>query len=132
MTDVPELTDAEKTAQPIPQKPAKDILPAPFKVPIPVCPGTQLTFWEKSWIGTKHFIYGFILAGVPAIAISHDPWYLLISGLAGGALSAWRKTEKDKAVANGNDWPDVLDKLLSLILQLIQAWRESKNKGVKK
>jgi hypothetical protein len=97
------------------------------KVEVPVCAPTKLTFWDKVWVGTKHFIYGFLLSGVPAIAISKDPLYLLIAGVIGGGLEAWRKVHKETKLENDSDWADVLDKLLNIFVELIRLWREKKS-----
>jgi hypothetical protein len=94
----------------------------------PACPATKLTFWDKAWDGTKHFIYGFVLAGGGAIAVSRAPLYLLAAGVIGGVVEASRKVAKNNLKEQGKDYADVLDKLLTIVLELIKAWREKKSK----
>lgn len=126
MGDLPELP---KELKPIFRDDKKDppTLPCPNKVPVPGMPAQKITFWDKAWIGTKHFIYGFLLSGVAAFAVSKDPYYLLVAGAFGGAIEAWRKVHKTNMEEKDSDWADVLDKLLCIVVELIRLWREKKS-----
>lgn len=125
---------AKTTLEPMPNpvdRPFEDRdLTKPYltKVGVPTCPATKATFWDKLWVGTKHFTYGFLVAAGTAAA-TDSPWQqILLLAIGGGAALAFRKTAKDAAVEQGKEWPDLLDKLLELIILLVKLWRNSKKK----
>jgi hypothetical protein len=126
-----EIPEPENEAKLIPKPPYKPtITDKPVPVPILVMSNATLTDKVSAnpwWVGFKHFIYGAILAGGAALAAG-SAWPVA-AGLAitGGVAEAARKTLKDKNVAEGKNYADVIDKVLAIILELIKLWREKKS-----
>lgn len=98
------------------------------KVDIPECIQTKLTFWDKVWDGTKHFVYGFVLAG-GSILVVYKGWLTIPQAVAAAAaVEATRKVAKNNLKEQGKDYADLLDKLLTVVIALIGLWRENKSK----
>ena len=129
MVDVPE---PEKEMKPIFRDERKQPgLPCPTPVPVPEMPttkGAHVTA-SKCWVGFKHFIYGFSIAATASLVAGAHPYLACGLGIAGGVAEATRKTVKDANAASGQDWPDILDKLLKIILAIVEALKN--RKGVK-
>ena len=98
------------------------------KVDEPETPSTKLTFWDKVWDGTKHFIYGLVLAG-GSVFVVYQGWLTIPQAVAAAAaMEAGRKITKNNLKEQGKDYADLLDKLLTIVLALINIWRENKSK----
>jgi hypothetical protein len=123
-----DLSEPSGPIEPIKPKPGKLTLPYPDKVPIPGCPATKITFWDKVWDGTKHVLYGAGIAGGSLLAVKMG-WLSIPEAVAAFAvIEGGRKVAKDTLKNNGKDYADILDKLLMLILELVKLWRENKSK----
>lgn len=81
---------------------------------------------NKVWIGTKHFLYGFSIAATASIVAGAHPYLALGLGVAGGIAEATRKVAKEAAAGKGSDWADILDKVLAIIMAVIEAMKKKK------
>jgi len=127
------LPGQPETELPVTLKPEKPFVIDDKPVPVPclVNPNpaslpakVNASSW---WVGAKHFLYGAIIAGSAALAAGSAWPVALALAISAGSIEAARKVSKDKAVANGSSWADVLDKLLAVVLELVKAWRERKS-----
>jgi dienelactone hydrolase len=130
MPDIPEFTPEEQLAKPIPPPPAKPGLPCPDPVPVPPFVMHNADLSDKIaanpyWVGFRHFAIGFSLAAAAALAAGAHPYLAAGLGVAGGIAEAARKTVKDKAESKDN-WGDILDKIMSIIVALVEAWKKRK------
>lgn len=96
----------------------------PVEVPEMVQPGVPLS--DRLWMGTKHFLYGFVVAGFTAFQTTGNLTTALIAGTIGGAAGAGRKVVKESRKDKGKDWSDFLDRILELAILLVKVWRERK------
>ena len=94
----------------------------PVDVPDFVHPGVPLS--DRIWMGAKHFLYGFVIAGGTAFQTTGNWTTALVAGLVGGAAGATRKIVKETRKDQGKDWSDFLDRLLELAILLVKVWRE--------
>lgn len=96
----------------------------PVDVPDFVHPGVPLS--DRVWMGAKHFLYGFVLAGATALQTTGNVTTALIAGVIGGAAGATRKVYKETRKNEGKDWFDILDKLLELIIIYLRTRKGGK------
>jgi hypothetical protein len=131
---MPDIPEPEHEAQPILKPPWKPtITDKPACVPGMVNNTANLPdkiAASKVWVGIKHFVYGFSLAATASIVAGAHPYLAIGLGVAGGVAEATRKVAKETAAEQGKDWADILDKILSILVALIEAWK--KRKEVKK
>lgn len=91
-----------------------------------VHPGVPLS--DRIWMGAKHFLYGFVLAGVTAFQTTGNVTTALVAGVVGGVVGAGRKVIKETRKDKGRDWSDFLDKLLELAIEVVKMIRERRKK----
>lgn len=81
---------------------------------------------NKWWIGLKHFIYGFSIGATASLVAGAHPYLAVGLGVAGGIAEATRKITKEKVADKGSDWADILDKLLKIIVAIVDAMKKKK------
>jgi len=103
-------------------------LPCPHKVPVPEIPAAKgaHVIASKCWVGFKHFVYGFSLAATASLVAGAHPYLAVGLGIAGGVAEATRKTVKDVRAESGDAWPDMLDRLLKIIIAIVEALKSRK------
>ena len=99
----------------------------------------KASFWDKAkrslLSGTtfdflRHFMIGFVGVGGTAIATTGNLGWSLIAGVAGGLVEGGRKVwSGTTASKNGGTKNRVLQKLLELIVALIDMWIKKRREG---
>ena len=89
---------------------------------------SRASFGDKAWMGVKHFLYGFVVAGFTAFQTTGNLGTALVAGAVGGVAGATRKIVKESRKDKGKDWSDFLDRALELAILLVKTWRERRQK----
>ena len=126
---MPEVPEPEKELKPIFRDERKQPgLPCPDKVPVPAMPsaGGVQVIASRAWVGCKHFVEGFSIGATVSLVAGAHPYLAVGLGVAGGIAATVRKTVKDSRAEAGDKFPDLLDKLLKIILAILEAIKKRK------